>query len=229
MKELGRTILHIPARQDSKRVPKKNLRDMNGKPMISYSLEEAIKANITNEIYVNTDSDDIIHYIQQNYKNIKIYKRDKELASDTASSDQFNLDIIEKLNADTLIMVNPVCPLISSEDIKNALLYYKSSTCDTLISSSSTQMQTFCEGEAININENEELAPSQSNKIITTLNWAVTIWDAKKFIKRMKTKGYASLGEERILYDIDPLHAIKVSEEKDFIFAEKLIQVEKRK
>lgn len=224
MEDLGKIILHIPAREGSQRVPKKNIRLMNNKPMISYTIDASTKANLTKEMYVNTDDTEIIDYVLKDYPNFKIYKRDKELANDKASSEDFNYDIIKNLNADTLIMINPVCPLLTPEDIINAFNAYKDSDCDTLITSSSTQMQTFCNGEPINIRIDEPLAPSQNNEKISILNWAITIWDAKKFMERIEIKGYGSLGENRILFDIDPLHAIKVSEERDFLLAERLLK-----
>jgi CMP-N,N'-diacetyllegionaminic acid synthase len=224
MKDLGRIILHIPAREGSKRVPGKNMRLMNDKPMIAYAVEASIQSNISSNLYVNTDSFEIIKFITEAYPQFKIYKRDKSLADDKASSEDFNLDIIEKLSPDTLIMINPVCPLIEPSDIKNALDCYAASKCDTLITSNSTQMQTFCEGEPINMNVNEQLAPSQSNKLITTLNWAITIWDAKSFKSRMTNDGFASLGNKRVLFDINQINSFKVSEEKDFLFVNKLVK-----
>jgi CMP-N-acetylneuraminic acid synthetase len=224
MKHLGKIILHIPAREGSKRVPRKNMRKMNHKPMIAYAVEASIQSNISSNLYVNTDSPEIIKFITETYPLFQIYKRDENLANDKASSEDFNLDIIEKLSPDTLIMVNPVCPLVEPSDIKNALDRYATSECDTLITSNSTQMQAFCEGEPINININEQLAPSQSNKLITILNWAVTIWDAKSFKSRMKKDGFASLGEKRVFFDINQINGFKVSEEKDFIHVEKLVQ-----
>jgi len=155
---------------------------------------------------------------------VLIYERDTYLADDKASSDEFNYDIIKKLKPNTLIMINPVCPLITANDIQNALDCYKNSNCDTLITSTSTQMQTFCDGKPVNININEQLAPSQNNGLIEILNWAITIWDVPSFIHNMETKGFASLGINRILFNIDPIKAIKVSEEKDFVFAEQMIK-----
>jgi CMP-N-acetylneuraminic acid synthetase len=146
-----------------------------------------------------------------------------KLASDTASSDQFNMDIINTLQPNTLIMVNPVCPLIDSSDIKNAVLEYQSSNCDTLITCSTTQMQTFCDDNPVNIRVDGQLQPSQDNKVVQILNWAITIWDAKKFKKRFDKLGYAVMGENRLLYSIDHLKSFKVSEEKDFQVCQRLI------
>ncbi len=225
MKNLGKIILHIPARQGSKRVPRKNMRDMNGKPMIAYAIEAAIDSKVTDEIYVNTDSKEIITYTRNQYKTLNIYERDAYLASDNVQSDDFNYDIIKKLNPDTLVMINPVCPLVDSDDIRSALEAYKNSDCDTLITTTSTQMQTFCEKEPINIDVNAQLAPSQDNKRVYILNWAISIWDAKVFVDRMQKDGYASLGKKRLFFDIEPLKSIKVSEEKDFLFAETILRV----
>lgn len=224
MKELGKIVLHIPAREGSKRVPRKNMRLMNGKPMISYTIEASILADITKELYVNTDSDEIIRFVEKEYPDFKVYSRDKELANDKASSDQFNYDIIKQLTPDILIMINPVCPLIEANDIVQALAYFKNSDCDTLISSNSTQMQTFCDGIPVNINIDEQLAPSQENKNITILNWAITIWDARSFIERMKKQDFAVLGKKRDFYVLDSIKGVKVSEEKDFIFAEMILK-----
>jgi len=225
MKDLGKIVLHIPAREGSKRVPKKNLRLMNGKPMISYVIEAVLESSITENAYVNTDSESLIDFVKANYPNLMIYYRDKELCSDNAQSDDFNADIIRKLQPDTLIMINPVCPLIEAYDIINVVEAYKNDDCDTLITSNSTKMQTFCEGIPVNISIEEALKPSQFNPSVTTLNWAITIWDAKKFIKRMDTKGFGVWGEKMKLYDINPLKSVKVSYEEDFIFAEKLLML----
>jgi len=224
MKKIGKVVLHIPAREGSKRVPKKNLRKMNESPMISYAIKESLESKITKEVYVNTDSSEIISYVEKNFSKCKIYMRPAVLASDNSSSEDFNLDIMNNLSADTLVMINPVCPLIKSSDINNAFKKYKESDCDTLISCSSTKMQTFCGNNPVNINLNEQLAPSQKNQTVKTLNWAITIWDCKSFRKRIKSLGYAVLGDNRLLYELDFIKCIKVSYEEDFILAEKILK-----
>lgn len=225
MRNLGKVVLHIPAREGSKRVKRKNLRDMNGKPMISYVIEAALEAGVTENCYVNTDDEGIIEYVKQNYPKMQIYLRAKELCNDQAKSDDFNSDIIRKLNVDTLMMINPVCPLIEASDIKNVYEAYQNSDCDTMITSCSTHMQTFCNGQPVNIKTTEELQPSQDNPLITTLNWAVTIWDGKKFLERMANKGFGVWGDKMEFFDIEPLKSTKVSYEQDFITCERLLKI----
>ncbi len=227
MKDLGKIVLHIPAREGSKRVPRKNLKEMDGSPMISYVIKAVLEAHVTENCFVNTDDRGIIEYVKASFPKMGIYLRDKELCNDKAQSDDFNSDIIRKLGADTLIMVNPVCPLIEAADIKNAVEKYRSSDCDTLITACSTHMQTFCDGIPVNIKTTEGLQPSQNNPIITTLNWAITIWDGRKFLKRMEKLGFGVWGEKLEFMDIDPEKAIKVSYEKDFLLCEKMLKLRK--
>ena len=223
MRDLGNIVLHIPAREGSERVPMKNIRLMSGSPMISYSIRAALISGVTKNIYINTDSKDIIDYVKKEFDQVDVYHRRKDLASGTATSDQFNMDIINSLKPDTLIMVNPVCPLIEASDISNAVLKYQDSECDTLITCNETQMQTFCNELPVNIRINEQLALSQENKKVKILNWAITIWDAKKFKKRFDRLGYAVMGEERLLFPIHRMRGLKVSEEADFQMCEAII------
>ncbi len=220
-KSLGRIITHIPARAGSKRVPAKNLRLLAGNPMISYAIRAALNSPELSEIYVNTDSPELMELARK--MGVGVYERAPELASDTASGDDFTMDIIERLKPDTLVMISPVCPLVDSDDISRAFQAYRESDADTLITCSKTQMQTFCEGVPVNIRLNEPLAPSQENPEVLVCNWAVTIWNAEVFTANYQKYKGGYLGTKRLLFPIDPLHAVKVSYEEDFRLAESLL------
>jgi CMP-N-acetylneuraminic acid synthetase len=173
-------------------------------------------------VFVNSDSDDMLRLASE--LGASIYKRSEELASDTATGDEFTYDFILQEKPDTLVMISPVCPLIDSSDILNAIAQFKISQCDTLITCEQTQMQTFCEDKAINIDADGQLRPSQENPIVQILNWAVTIWDAKVFVDNFEKYGSAYIGKNRELLAIDPIKAVKISKEDDFALAEALIR-----
>ena len=225
MKSLGKLLVQIPARGESKRLPNKNLKKLLGKPLIYYAIESSLKIFKKDQIYINSDSKKILD-IADVFK-INRYKRIKKLANDNASGDDFTFDFISVKKPDTLIMLNPVCPLIDYMDIKNAILSYKSSNCDTLISSNSSNMQAFCDNTPININVNKPLPPSQDNKTIHILNWAITIWDTKTFIKNYKKNKTGYLGVNRIFFDLNPLKSVKISTLKDFNLAKRILNLNK--
>ncbi|GAB2695487.1 acylneuraminate cytidylyltransferase family protein [Aliiglaciecola aliphaticivorans] len=223
MRELGKVLAHIPARAGSKRVKAKNLRLLNGKPLLAYSVEAALQAsNEFDGVFVNSDSDDMLRLAKK--LGASTYKRSEELASDTATGDEFTYDFILKEKPDTLVMISPVCPLIDSLEILRAIEQFKQSKCDTLITCEQTQMQTFCEGRAVNIDADGQLRPTQENPVVQILNWAVTIWDAKKFVENFEKHGSAYIGKNRELLAIDPIKAVKISKEGDFSLAESLIR-----
>jgi len=227
MRDLGKIIAHIPARSGSKRVKSKNLRYIAGKPLISYTISAALKCDYLNEVYVNTDSENISKLAKK--LGARIYKRKKSLAGNMTTSDEFNMDIINSLRPDTLVMINPVCPLIDSLDITNSIDAYRQSEADTLITSNTTQMQTFYNNNPINIDINSQLSPSQNNEPVHICNWAITIWDAHKFKERYIKKGYAVFGENRILYPIETFKSIKISTENDFNLVENILEAQKIK
>ncbi len=62
---LTKRICIIPARGGSKRIPRKNIKDFCGKPIIAYSIEKALASNLFDEVMVSTDDDEIADIAQQ--------------------------------------------------------------------------------------------------------------------------------------------------------------------
>ncbi|MFT4926353.1 MAG: CMP-N,N'-diacetyllegionaminic acid synthase [Phenylobacterium sp.] len=222
MRDLGKVCVQIPARAGSKRVKAKNLRYLNGKPLMSYAIECALEAGIFDEIYVNTDSADLAALGR--HHGVLVHDRDPVNASDTASGDDFTQEFIRKVQPDTLVMISPVCPLVTPGDIRSALELFRQSDCDTLITCDKTQMQTFCNEQAVNIDSDAPLAPTQQNPEVKILNWAVTIWDAKAFMAHYAKNESGYLGVNRLLMPINPAHAVKISHEEDFNMVELLLK-----
>lgn len=82
----NKTVLAvIPARGGSKGIPGKNIKLLNGKPLIYYTIDEAKKSRILDKIIVSSDDSDILN-ICSNYLQLTSYKRPKELAGDSANT-----------------------------------------------------------------------------------------------------------------------------------------------
>ena len=103
-----RILAMIPARLGSKRIPKKNLRLLCGRPLISYNIETAVKSGLFDEVYVNSE-DEIFSKIAKQY-GAKFYKRPKRLSTDSTNNDQFCIDFINNINGDILIQLLPTSP-----------------------------------------------------------------------------------------------------------------------
>jgi CMP-N,N'-diacetyllegionaminic acid synthase len=213
-------IAHIPARHGSKRVKLKNLKMINDKPLIYYSIRNLKKSKIK-EFYINTDSKKIAKYAIK--KKCKVFYRKKSLANDSATSDQFNYDFMKNVKSDICVMVNPVCPLITFNDINKMLNYFIKKKLDTLISAEEINMQCFYKKKPINIKLNEQLQPSQLNKQIIVCNWAITIWKTKIFINNYNKNGFAVWGKKRDFYILPKEKSLKISTISDLNLARKTI------
>ena len=120
-----RILAIIPARGGSKGLPGKNIKPLVGKPLIGWTIEQAISSKYVDEIYVSTDSIEIAKVAEE--FGIKVPElRPAELASDNAPSASFIIYTIEKLeregkNFDYIILLKPTSPLREVEDIDNSI------------------------------------------------------------------------------------------------------------
>lgn len=80
------TIAIIPARGGSKGIPGKNLLPFCGKPLLAWSIEQALSSKYIKSVYVSSDDDEILE-VAESYGAIGI-KRPKELATDTSTSEE---------------------------------------------------------------------------------------------------------------------------------------------
>lgn len=78
---MKKAVAVIPARGGSKRIPRKNIKDFHGKPLIAYSIEAAIKSNLFDKVVVSTDDEEIAQ-ISKKYGAIVPFFRPKELSDD---------------------------------------------------------------------------------------------------------------------------------------------------
>ena len=218
-------IAEIPARLGSQRVKQKNLRLIEGEPMIAYAIKACKNASSISEVYVNTESD-LIGQVALDY-GVKYYKRSQELALDHIVSDQFNYDFLKKVECEAVIMVNPVSPLIEAVDIEEAINFFEINQLDTLISVKNERLQSFYQGKALNFNKDGLLPMTQNIDPVQVCVWTIRIWRRESFIEAYERDGYAVFNGKYALWPIDPLKSIKISYEEDFLLAEQLLKARK--
>ena len=215
-------IAEIPARYGSKRVKQKNLRKLNGKPLICYAIDAAKNSRMLNEVYVNTESDEIGKIALDN--GIKYYKRESNLAEDYITSDEFNYDFIKNIKPGILVMINPVSPLIEGKDIDGAIDFFLKGDFDTVITIKEEKLQSFCDGKPINFEPKGKLPKTQDISPIQLCAWSVCVWRAKTFINSFEKNGYAVFSGKVGFYPLNHLKTVKISTEDDFLLAEALMK-----
>lgn len=219
-------IAIIPARSGSKGLKDKNIKELAGKPLISYTINAAKESGIFDCIHVSTDS---IKYaeIAKQYGADVPFLRNKELADDNASTWDVVSNIIEKYESnnqkfDMVTVLQPTSPLRTKEHIKEAVELFYERKADVVVSvcemehspiwsntiDQTLSMKNFIEEEYIGKNR-------QQLPVYYRINGAIYIWKTEKlYLKdRLYTSNcYAYIMEKKASIDIDDIYDFYMAE-----------------
>jgi len=108
----------ILARGGSKGIPRKNIVDINGKPLIQYTIEAA-KASKAKDVYVSTDCSAIM--LESIKHKANVIMRPSNISGDNSKSEEALLHFAKTVSFDILVFIQPTSPLILPEDINKGL------------------------------------------------------------------------------------------------------------
>lgn len=125
----------IPARGGSKRIPRKNIKDFLGKPIIAYSIEAALQCGLFDEVMVSTDDEEIAATARQYGASVP-FMRSKEQSNDYATTADVLREVLMKYQELDKVFDNLCCfyataPLVQSKDLIAAFEHLQKSnfTC----------------------------------------------------------------------------------------------------
>lgn len=221
-----KNIAIIPARSGSKGIKDKNIRLINSKPLIAYTIEAAIKSKCFDVVMVSTDS--------KKYAEIAIkygaevpFLRSKETSQDTTSPWEVMKEVLLKYKGlgkefDTFTLLQPTSPLRSAKDIKNAFKLFKEKKANAVVS----MCELECSMHLVNnlpkslslkdfIDDKNYNKRRQDIKPYYRFNGAIYLSKVKTFMKDMniyKNKCYAYIMDRKDSFDIDDEFDIKIVE-----------------
>ena len=127
----------ILARGGSKGIPRKNLLPFCGIPLVQLSLFQAITAERVRNVYLSSDSDEILA-LADDYPSVIKVRRPDQYATDTAKSEEAILHWLSTLEEqdqpNIVLMLEPTAPLRKSGDIDTAISLFEASECDSMFS-----------------------------------------------------------------------------------------------
>ena len=124
----------IPARGGSKGIPRKNVKLLNNKPLIAYSIEQSLHSKLINKTYVSTE-DNEIKRISKEY-GAEVIDRPQELAGDIVSTEAVILHVAEYLKNDFnyMVLLQPTSPIRYPRQIDKAIELIIKEKGDSLLS-----------------------------------------------------------------------------------------------
>lgn len=132
-----KNIAIIPARGGSKRIPRKNIKNFLGKPIIAYSLEAAKQSGVFDEIMVSTDDIEIADIAKRYGANVPFF-RTPEASNDTATTADMLLEVLNEYKRlgqefDYACCIYPCAPFINPAKLKEGLALIKEKNADNAI------------------------------------------------------------------------------------------------
>lgn len=219
----------VPARAGSKRLPKKNIKLLNGMPLIAYTFEAIKKSQYITATIATSDCPEILK-ISEQYSNTYQLDRPIELASDTASSIDVMLHAVEYAKGiddfDIICLLQPTSPLRTTKDIDSAIAMYISKEAKGMVS------MTKCEHSplwATPLDSNSDFrhfikglvtSRTQDLKEHYQLNGAIYLIDKNTFLHTRKL----FLEDSYYPYIMSAENSIDIDNALDFKLAELIIQ-----
>ncbi len=214
----------IPARGGSKGVKDKNIIDLCGRPLISYTIEAANKSRYIDNVVVSTDSEKIAKVAKAAGAEVP-FLRPAELASDTSKTIDSVLHAINTLGGmgqkfDVVVLLQPTQPLRTAEDIDAAIEYYFSSGERDLVSVSEVDdhpilMRRFGEdGQMYHLLEGSSTCRRQDMDCYYRVNGCIYI----NQILRLNDK--TSFNDNELGFIMPREKAVDIDEMKDLYIAE---------
>lgn len=138
MKKKYKVLAVVAARGGSKGIKNKNLKLINGKPLVYYSIKNLIKSKSIDTICLSTESKKIANNVRKYFPKILFDKRPKKYSKDETPLTSVSMYVCKKLNAqgdfyDFVLQVAPTCPFIKPKTISNIVKLLKLGRSDCVV------------------------------------------------------------------------------------------------
>lgn len=133
-------VAFIPVRGGSKSIPLKNIKEINGKPLVYWTVKAACECNFIDKVYVATDSvqiKDVIKKIQEKHSKfdkVCVVDRSAESATDTASTEFAMLEFAEHYEFDNIVLIQATSPLLKASDLNQGFELFAEDDTDSVLS-----------------------------------------------------------------------------------------------
>jgi len=207
----------VPMRHHSQRVPRKNYREMAGKPLYHHILNTLDDCPEIDKIVVDTDSEIIIEGLRVDFPQVMIIERPTVLRADDVPMNDVLLYDTDQIPADLYLQTHSTNPLLKAETISRAIrsFHEQSGKYDSLFSVTRLQTRLWDENTKPVNHDPNILLQTQDLPPIFEENSCIYLFTAEKLRERRNR-----VGEKPMMYEIKPDEALDIDEESDFMIAD---------
>jgi CMP-N-acetylneuraminic acid synthetase len=211
----------VPIRHHSQRVPGKNYRVLDGKPLFHHILETLLACEEIAQVVVDTNSPPVLDGLRESFPMVRILERPEHLAGDGVPMNEILAYDTSQIEADFYLQTHTTNPLLSTCTIRKAVGEFIKvhPTYDSLFSVTRLQTRLWDQlGRAINHNP-AILLQTQDLPPVFEENSCMYIFSRQTLLTRRNR-----LGERPLMYEIEAAEAWDIDEEIDFEVVEFLMR-----
>jgi len=206
----------LPAKGTSDRIPSKNMKLLNGKPLFLHTLEKLTDCSFIDEVYLDSESDEILNYAS--YLDYIPLKRDKSLANNKTDGHQMFYNEVSQVEADIYIQILGTSPFISKDTIKRGIdVLMKNDEYDSVVLMKKDKQYLWSDGQPLYDKFNIPNSGTLPDTIIESMGlYIVRSETAHKYKMRY--------GESVYMLTADAIETIDVNYPDEFELAEKIMK-----
>ncbi|MGF1448122.1 MAG: cytidylyltransferase domain-containing protein [Opitutales bacterium] len=210
----------IPARMGSQRLARKNLRALDGVPLITRAIRKCQQAACFDSIWVN--SEDRAFAAIAEAEGVHFHLRPDALGSHTATSEDYIAEFLQAHPCDWIVQVHSIAPLLTVAEVQGFVDTCRHTQADVLLSAEHIQIECALAGNPINFSFAEK-TNSQALEPVQRISWSITAWRRECFLRAKENDQCATYAGQVALVEVSPLAGHVIKTERDLEIAERLL------
>jgi CMP-N-acetylneuraminic acid synthetase len=217
------TVAYIPARLGSERVPKKNLRNLDGRPLVTHVARTALQSSMLDRVYLNTESAEIATAAAAT--GIDIYMRDPRLAAGPVSTDEILYDFARATPCRTIVVINPTAPFLTATTIDRVVTASEGTEPDaTVFTTTRLHKHLVVDDQPVNFSTSGRSPRTQDLKPFEYINFIIFTISRDKVLMQYEQCGYCLYVPPLVFVPMSGLECHDIDEEDDFLIAEAMMR-----
>ena len=207
-------VAFVPVRLNSQRVEGKNLRELGGRPLMTYLLETLTRVDNIDEVYVYCSNPAVKPYLPEG---VKFLQRDERLDQNTTLGAEIYDAFTREVEADIYILAHATSPFIRSATIANAVAQVESGEYDSAFSAERVQTFAWWQGKPLNYSL-ERVPRTQDLEPVYVETSAFFVF--REDVWREK---HRRIGERAYMAVTDRIESMDIDNPDDFLLAEAIV------
>ena len=207
-------VAFVPIRLNSQRVEGKNLRELGGRPLMTYLLQTLTQVENIDEVYLYCSNPDVQQYLPEG---VKFLQRDERLDSNTTLGEEIYDAFTSEVDADIYILAHATSPFIRTATIADAVARVESGEYDSAFSAERVQTFAWWDGKPLNYSL-DRVPRTQDLEPVYVETSAFFVFEREVWRNKRRR-----IGERPYMAVTDRIESMDIDNPDDFLLAEAIV------